>query len=157
MQMNAIHHDYSNQTESYFKNNRFSKPDGLGMVDKVSPEFITGTTEDLRNYLANFDLRNISPNDLAKLASKLFEEGEISDSAAGEFIMAARLDRLDQTTPIDAIKLFEEKFEHTVEVSKNDPTLESAKRIASDSLHTIYNISDFISGIRANIGVDIKV
>jgi hypothetical protein len=156
MKINATDHTYSRQVESFFRNERFTAPGAIGMQSQVSSETISNKSESLRNDLAAYDLRKITPNELANLASKLFEAGEISDSAASEFMMVA-LDQANTDKPIDAIDLFETKFSNISKYRQNDSTLAGAQKISSDALHTLYNLDDFIRGSRESLGVDTMV
>lgn len=159
MKINASDHLYSSQVESFFRNERFTAPRAIGMQSEVTQEIINHKSQSLRSDLAGYDLRSITPNELSKLAVKLFESGEISDNAASEFISATREqgEQAGKDVKFDAIDYFEFKFSHIKKHGKNDPTLAMAQKISSDALHTIYNIDDFIRGSRESLRINTRV
>ncbi len=155
MQVSASNHTYANQVGSYYRNERYFTANPIGMSSEVSEEMISTKSNDFQNYLSKFDLHNINPNELAHLATYLFESGEISLNAATGMIAAARY-QTDQTTPIDAIKILEEEYARVDSLAENDSTLKEARKLYGDTLHTIYNLDNFIQGTRQNIGIDIQ-
>ena len=155
MKINPADHLYARQVTSHFRNERFNAPNAIGMADHISLDTIPAKSSSLRDELAKFDLRNISPSELGKLASMLFEAGETSDNAASRLI-SARVDFKNQDEPVDIIKFFENRFSIVNENLSNDLTYSNSRKIYSDTLHTIYNLDTFTRGSRESIGINLK-
>jgi hypothetical protein len=115
-------------------------------------------SDELKQKLANVDLRNITPKDLANLGGYLFSKGEISTNADGQFILLPlTYDGMNPNKPIDAIKFLENVYASVNNDIKNGvPNMENAKNYLGDALHTIYNMDNFIQAIKSDQNIDVK-
>lgn len=155
MQVNALNHTYADQVSSHYSNGPFSTENPIGLADEVSDDIIIQKSEELRNEISEYNLRDISPDDLRKLGGYLFEAGEISGNAASEFIMTGQ--DFGNESSIDAISYLEERYARIKEIDRQEQGFSESVKMYGDALHTLYNLESFIKGSREHIGIDVKV
>ena len=153
MNINSLNHTYADQVSSHYSNGPFSTENPIGLADEVSDDIISQKSEELRNEISQYNLRDMNPDDFRKLAGYLFESGEISGNAATAFIVVGQ--DLGKESSIDAISYFEEEYARIKELDRQEQGLSESVRIYGDALHTLYNLESFIKGSRESIGIDV--
>jgi hypothetical protein len=150
---------YFEKNDPMLWQNRFnsadSTPIGLMFDAKAAPL----KSDELKQMMANVDLRHISPHELMRVGGYLQYHGEISDNAEGEFaVLQIAKDGMDPNAPIDAIKFYEERYSIISDlIDKGEKGLDDAKDFLGNVLHTLYNMDDFIHSIRSGGNIDISV
>lgn len=121
--------------------------------DQVNDTSLSGKADELKQLLSNYDLRNITPNQLANLGGELYRRGEISDNAVGAMMgTMAEIDGTDPNKPIDAIEHFEKMLSIVSNaISGGEQGLGFAQDYQNEALHTIYNLDSAIHSIRGGI------
>ena len=127
---------------------------------QFDPNKPTQKSDDLKQILANVDLRHISPNQLKDVVgAALSVRGEISDQASFDFaVLGIAKDNMDKDASIDVIQFFEDMYSLvSSEVEAGENTSES-KKMYGETLHTLYNLDNFIQFAK-NGGkhIDVKV
>lgn len=90
------------------------------LIDAVTPHTppASGATSTLRDILAHYDMREISPREFSQMIQKLHDAGELSDADLKELSLIrheADLSGLDPDEPIDLIALLEKKLKQQQE------------------------------------------
>ncbi len=88
---------------------------------KLAEEAISvGKPESIRNFLSNFDFRNISPKDLSYVGSTLFGAGVIKEDAIPLIGTEITYEiPLDPNKPMDAFKIFDDRLAANIKAGPN--------------------------------------
>ncbi len=141
--------------------NRFKTTDSTPIGQQFNAKQMALKPDELKQALASADLRHISPHELAMLGGYLNFNGEISDNAAGEFLVLTVNDDqydLNPDVPIDAIKEYERRYALINQaIDSGEQGLEDARRYLGDVLHTLYNLDNAVTSLRVGSQIDTKV
>ena len=121
--------------------------------DQVGDASMAGKPDNLKQLLSKYDLRHITPNQLANLGGELYQRGEISDNAVGAMMgTLADIDGTDANKPIDAIQHFE-KMRSVVSyaINSGEQGLDFAMDYRNEALHAIYNLDRVIHSARDGV------
>ncbi|MEW9898259.1 hypothetical protein ABWL39_06460 [Chitinivorax sp. PXF-14] len=127
-----------------FRNSHVQNASPIG--NQLDDAAITDKPADLIQLLSKYDLRQITPRQLAELGGELYKRGEISDNAVGAMIgMLGDIDGTTPDKPVDAIQHFEKMLSVVSEaINDGEQELAFAKNYRNEALHTIYNLDRFI-------------
>ncbi|MGY6275192.1 hypothetical protein [Methylomonas sp. MgM2] len=138
--------------------NRFKTADSTPIGQRFDAKQIALKPDELKQKLANVDLHNISPRDLAMLGGYLNFNGEISDNATGEFLVLTVNDDqydLNPDKPIDAIQEYERRYALVNRViDSGEQGWDDARRFFGNVLHTLYNLDNAITSLRVGSQID---
>ncbi|WP_197471705.1 hypothetical protein [Methylomonas koyamae] len=138
--------------------NRFKTADSRPIGQQFNVKQLALKSDELKQKLANVDLRNISPHDLAMLGGYLNFNGEISDNTVGEFVVLTVNDDqydLSPNTPIDAIKEYERRYALVNRaIDSGEQGWDDARRFLGNVLHTLYNLDNAITPLRVGSQID---
>ncbi len=151
----TLNHRYAEQVQVSFTLGR-GAPARNPIGVKVNEETITEKPEALKQYLGGYDLRNITPKQLAAIGTRLLSLGEISDTTAGDFIIGNE-DLAVRDTPFDAVTYFEKKYSDVQSyISNGIQGLDNSLVYSSDTLAELYNLDTFIHSSRSQLNFNTK-
>jgi len=155
---NSVQYKLLDKAEAMPWQNRFTTSKTQPIGQGFDPQQATVKPAEIKKMLANVDLRNISPHDLAMLGGYLNGNGEISDNSANEFgLSTIAKDNMDANAPMDMIKFFEDHYS-VVDglISQGEQGLGDARKILGDTLHTLYSMDEFIKNMGNGVFIDEK-
>lgn len=83
-----------------------------------------GMSDNLQSMLRKLDLTKIRPSQLVRVATRLYEEGKISEDTASEFLLARRprADKLSDDLPFNLIDAMQQGFKRSGSVTGRYPS-----------------------------------
>ena len=118
----------------------------------TSPTEEVNAPEGLKKILSQYDLTNITPNQLGQLGGTLFEQGYISQTTAAVFV-STEGDTIgrDPNKPINAIDHFQFMLGLVNDMAKNSVNdMTMSKQYYSDSLNTVINLNAISKNNQSN-------
>lgn len=111
---------------------------------------VASASDTVKDALKGVDLTQIKPRDLARLASTLYFEGQISGISAAMMIVQ----QVDGDTPINALQIFQNK-QASLQPLKSFSFFNHATASYLEVERTTSKLSDFIRAITPSIGIDV--
>ena len=119
-----------------------------------SPAARDGRTAQLHQLVSKYDLRNITPREMAQLGGALFERGEISESAASSFIGVERnlVEGLDPDKPMDMEKHFQGMLDVAMEAETRERGyFDFAVKFRLEASRALHDVMTFVDSGRDQI------
>lgn len=116
---------------------------------KLSEEGVSvGKPESVKNFLSNYDFRNISPKDLAEVSGVLFKAGVLEKWESGALIGTEQSYEkpLDINAPIDSFKIYDDSLAASISAGPN-----SGQEYHTQTAALIRRIADFATSDRDRI------
>ncbi|MDQ0009009.1 hypothetical protein J2T07_001186 [Luteibacter jiangsuensis] len=115
-----------------------------------------GMSGDLRSMLRNLDLTKVRPSQLARVATRLFDEGKISEDTASEFLLARRprADKLSDDLPFNLIDAMQEGLKRSGAITGRYPSAESGRWYAEAGA-AARGLTEVIAYLRKHPRIDV--
>jgi hypothetical protein len=133
---------------------RYSNDNGYvdNPIENSSTQAALATASDkVKHALKGVDLTHIRPTQLAKLASTLFAEGQISDISAGVMIVQ----QVDGDAPINLLQVLKRE-QGATQCMKGLPLFKECSAGYAEVEATTSKLADFIRALTSSAGVDVR-
>ncbi|HXO99274.1 MAG TPA: hypothetical protein VN813_02175 [Luteibacter sp.] len=131
---------------------------GRDQAKKLDPtRSVNDMPADLREMLRAVDLTNVRPSQLRGIVTKLFEQGRISEDAAGEFLLARRTGakRLSDDGPINLVEEMRQALKRSGAIMQRYSFAET-DRIYDEAYAAARGLNEVIAFLRKHPRLDVR-